>query len=731
MLNNVRITTRITAGFALILIMLTGFAAFTWSRLADLSTIDDARSHAEEAAVLSSDVATGVARAELEIVDFLEQPTAERGGAVLAAMEEVKSMAAQAAAKGDRFGDQIVALKVRHIDETTRLIADYTNLTTQLAQLRQQGIDQRRAIEQIQRQLEAQGNSEAAYVALSASNDFLVTRVRVERFFAGGAEADFAEAEAPLTATRQSLEALSRLPLTAELRGPLSAIQQGVADYWTEANAVQELETEARVLKRAVHETGAEVLSTVESMRSEAQVTMQALEGRAAAVMDSTIFSILAGVAAAIVVGALIAAYLTLDLGRRMRLTVAQTIRLAQGDLDVEVTGTEGTHELAQVAQALAVFKRNAIEARHLAAEARRADEEAAAARDIEARQQSRVVRDIGAGLSRLAQGDLTEQIPNPPSDPFPAGYDGLREAFNSVVANLTGTVARITDVADQVRGGATEITSAAQDLASRAETQAATLEESAAALNQMNASVHSTAERARQAEKASAQNRDIAETSAAVVRDAVSAMRGIEASSDQITRIIGVIDDIAFQTNLLALNAGVEAARAGEAGRGFAVVASEVRGLAQRASDSAREIKSLISQSASQVKAGSALVGRTGDSLNQILAKAQEVSEQITAISVAANEQSVGLAEVNTGVNQLDQVTQQNAAVAEQANAAAASLQQRAEDLIREIAGFRISGRVARAELSRPKIANPLPIVEPVPLRVVGGRSDGQMFEF
>ncbi|MFN4062502.1 MAG: methyl-accepting chemotaxis protein [Paracoccus hibiscisoli] len=731
MLNNVRITTRITAGFALILVMLTGFAAFTWNRMDHLTTIQGERGLAEERALVASDLAAGVARAELQIVEFLEQPSDAGRQGVLGAMEEVRDLAQQAATLGDGYADRILALKARHIDEMNALSDQSEALSTQSAQMRQLGVDQRRAIEQIQRQLESLGNTDAAYLALAASNDFLVARVRVDRYLAGGTVADFDEAEAPLLATRQSLEALSRQPLSAELRTALTSVQQGVAQFWTNAVTVRAIELDARILERTVHNTGLEVIDVVAEMRADAQARMLALDAQASTVMDNTTLSILGGVAAAILIGALIAAYLARDLGTRMRQTVAQTNRLAQGDLDVDVSGTEGTNELAQVAQALAVFKRNAIEARHLAAEARRTEAEAAAAREVESRQQSRVVRDIGAGLTRLAQGDLTEQIPNPPSDPFPAGYDGLREAFNSVVANLTGTVARITDVADQVRGGATEITSAAQDLASRAETQAATLEESAAALNEMNASVHSTAERARHAEQASRQNRDIAEASAAVVRDAVTAMRGIEASSDQITRIIGVIDDIAFQTNLLALNAGVEAARAGEAGRGFAVVASEVRGLAQRASDSAREIKSLISQSATQVKAGSALVGRTGDSLGQILTKAHEVSEQITAISLAANEQSVGLAEVNTGVNQLDQVTQQNAAVAEQANAAAASLQQRAEDLIREISGFRISGRMARAELSRPKMASPLPVVEPVPLRVVGGRSEGQMFEF
>ncbi|RJL02406.1 methyl-accepting chemotaxis protein [Paracoccus aestuarii] len=490
------------------------------------------------------------------------------------------------------------------------------------------------------------------------------------------------------------------------------------------------MELDSRAATQVVVDTGHEVLAMVDRMRSDAQVAMETLHIQAVGAMDQTILAILGGVGLAILAGAAIATILSRDLGRRLRQTVDQTNRLAQGDLRVEIRGQEGRNEMADLARALTVFRDNALQAREMEEQTRRAEAEAAQARDAEARQQARVVRDIGAGLSRLAQGDLTQRIPSPPSDPFPAGYDSLREAFNSVVDTLTGTLMRITDVADQVRGGATEITSAAQDLASRAETQAATLEQSAAALNQMSSSVNSTADRARQAEEASRRNRDIAQASAEVVRNAVAAMRGIESSSDQITRIITVIDDIAFQTNLLALNAGVEAARAGEAGRGFAVVASEVRGLAQRASDSAREIKALISESASQVKAGSALVGDTGANLEMILEKANEVSGQITAISMAASEQSLGLAEVNTGVNQLDQVTQQNAAVAEEANAAAASLLQRAEDLIREIAGFRVahhSGQMP-AMRSRPE---PLPVVEPVQLRVVGGRIDGQMMEF
>ncbi|MBM3606486.1 MAG: HAMP domain-containing protein [Alphaproteobacteria bacterium] len=468
-------------------------------------------------------------------------------------------------------------------------------------------------------------------------------------------------------------------------------------------------------------------------MRTAAVKDAKEHEAEADALSQATILSVLAGVAMAVLIGSTIAMTMSRGLARRLERTVDQTTQLARGDLSVDITGHEGRNELADLARALVVFKENAIERQHLAAETRRIEDEAAAKRETELKDQSRVVRDIGDGLARLAQGDLTRNIDSPAADPFPPAYDALREAFNSVLATLSQTVSQISHVADQVRGGSDEITSAAQDLSGRAETQAATLEQSAAALTEMSESLRSTAERAQQAEQASRQNREIAEASAVVVRDAVQAMEGIKSFSDQITRIIGVIEDIGFQTNLLALNAGVEAARAGEAGRGFAVVASEVRGLAQRASESAREIRTLISDSAAQVQAGSVLVVRTGESLEAMLGKAQEVSQQVAGIALAANEQAIGLAEINSGVNQLDQVTQQNAAVAEQANAAAMSLQQRAEDLMQEIARFRVSQKL------RPDIASERPARNPsagtggVPLRIVGGRAEHtrQFLEF
>jgi len=362
----------------------------------------------------------------------------------------------------------------------------------------------------------------------------------------------------------------------------------------------------------------------------------------------------------------------------------------------------------AQVAAAKAAD----AEARALA-EAAHAAQEAQQAREIA--RQARVVQDLEAGLRRLADGDLTHAIESPADDPFPEEYEALRSAYNEALARLSAVMTQIAAVAQSVRTGATEIAEASSSLSSRTETQAATLEQSSAALNELSESVRQTAESAGAAEQAGRSNFAEARTGEQIVREAISAMKAIERSAGQITRIIAVIDDIAFQTNLLALNAGVEAARAGDAGRGFAVVASEVRALAQRASESARDINGLISESGAHVQAGADLVLRTGESLERILAQASEVSRLMGEIATAASEQASALSEINGGVSQLDQVTQENAAAAEEATAASAALSEQASDLAMELAAFRIAQGSAAG-------ASPPPRAAPYPVRAVAG---------
>ena len=302
---------------------------------------------------------------------------------------------------------------------------------------------------------------------------------------------------------------------------------------------------------------------------------------------------------------------------------------------------------------------------------------------------QAKVVDALRGALEKLADGDLTSRI----DTVFAADYDRLRTDFNQAVGRLQTAMQGVIENAQLIQGEASEISNAADDLSSRTERQAATLEQTASALDQLTASVKSSADGAAHANALVDGARTDAEASGAVVREAVEAMGEIENSSQQISKITGVIDDIAFQTNLLALNAGVEAARAGEAGRGFAVVASEVRALAQRSSDAAREINALISASDGQVKRGVDLVDQAGKALAGIVDGVQKISQNMSEIAQSSQEQSSGLAEINTAMNQLDQVTQQNAAMFEQTTAASHALTREAETLTLTMARFQTDG--------------------------------------
>ncbi len=344
----------------------------------------------------------------------------------------------------------------------------------------------------------------------------------------------------------------------------------------------------------------------------------------------------------------------------------------------------------ARVVDASAALEVSRAEADRIAAEKRALDLAVA-------HEQALIVEQTAAGLSALARGDVTYRIPGR----FPGQYAKLQDDFNSAISALQSDLIVIDSNARSIVSGAGEISYASDDLSRRTEQQAAGLEQTAAALDQITATVNRTASGAREASATVQAARSDAETSGDVVREAVSAMDAIHASAHQITQTIGVIDEIAFQTNLLALNAGVEAARAGDAGRGFAVVASEVRALAQRSAVAAKEIKVLISSSTTQVNAGVALVGQTGDALQRIMGRVAEIDGLVSEIAASTQEQATGLREVNTAVNMMDQVTQQNAAMVEQSTAASQSLTDEASQLVDLIARFQL-GEVARQGSAR-----------------------------
>ena len=290
--------------------------------------------------------------------------------------------------------------------------------------------------------------------------------------------------------------------------------------------------------------------------------------------------------------------------------------------------------------------------------------------------------------MRHLSNGDLTFRL----TEPFAGAYEELRQDFNRTVDTISNVMGDVISNAETIHNEARDISTTTDSLSRRTESTAATLEQTAAALDELTESVRAAAEGAAQADKVVTEAKFNAEQSGNVVLETVSAMDHIASSSEKITSIIKVIDDIAFQTNLLALNAGVEAARAGDAGRGFAVVASEVRALAQRSSNAAREINELIAKSGSQVKRGVDLVGRTGGALKQIVESVSHISSLVSEIATSSRQQSTNLAEINTAVNELDQSTQQNAGRLEETTAASETLTNGAVSLVQMMSHFKIN---------------------------------------
>ncbi|WP_122074699.1 methyl-accepting chemotaxis protein [Pseudophaeobacter sp. EL27] len=367
---------------------------------------------------------------------------------------------------------------------------------------------------------------------------------------------------------------------------------------------------------------------------------------------------------------------------------------VSSGNLETEVPDAERGDEIGEIGKTLVSMQEDLQQAR--IAEEQRAELQ---------QEQQVVVESMSAGLVRLSEGDFSLPI----EQAFSGEHEKLRLNYNQTIETLSGTVSQVIDASSSIRNGATEISRASDDLSHRTESQAATLEETAAALDELTASVKSAADGARSVEATMEEAKKEAENTGEVVQSAVSAMTEIEESSNHIGQIISVIDDIAFQTNLLALNAGVEAARAGEAGKGFAVVASEVRALAQRSSDAAMEIKTLISDSSKQVERGVDLVGKAGGALNNIVERVSHISKLVSGIAEGAVEQSTGLNEINTGVTQLDQVTQQNAAMVEQATAAGQLLSTDSTQLAQLVSAFSIKGGAERIQMQSEAPASPV----------------------
>ncbi|MBP1852612.1 methyl-accepting chemotaxis protein [Rhizobium halophytocola] len=397
-------------------------------------------------------------------------------------------------------------------------------------------------------------------------------------------------------------------------------------------------------------------------------------------------------------IGLLVSSYLT----RPLSDLAALMNRLNQGDKAIEIAAVSRKDEMGIMARALENFRQSALDKEQMEDEAVRRghqlDEEREQREAEKARSAAELeeaVSALASGLQQLSDGQLNVRI----QKAFVPSLDHLRLDFNDSVEKLEMTIRSISNSADAIRSGSSGLSEASRNLSQRTERQASSLEEAAAALGEMTGSVNDTLKRCETAVDVAAGALSGAKTSSTVVNEAIVAMERIESSSSKIRQIIDVIDQIAFQTNLLALNAGVEAARAGDAGKGFAVVAQEVRELAQRSSAAARDISELINTSTQDVEGGVGLVAKTGQSLHQIEESIAAINDHIGAIAGASRDQSGRLAEINASVNELDQVTQQNAAMVEETTASAFALANEADGLNEQVSRFAVGAEAQDAD--------------------------------
>jgi methyl-accepting chemotaxis protein len=421
-------------------------------------------------------------------------------------------------------------------------------------------------------------------------------------------------------------------------------------------------------------------------------------EAQTAALHDVETISLITAIVTAI--AAALMSFMNFQLISRPLSRISDILsRLAAGDLNVPTLDL-GKDEIGRMAETVKVFREAALANKRLESEAeenrRRAEADRLSAQqraEEEAAERLRMATSgLASGLQRLAAGDLSFQL----TERFSSDFETLRDDFNRSVAQLNSTLSSVIGGITNIQNGSQEIASGANDLSRRTEQQAAALEQTAAAVEEITANVANSTKRTEEARGVASRANTAANESSEVVAHAEEAMRKIEGSSQQISNIIGVIDEIAFQTNLLALNAGVEAARAGEAGKGFAVVAQEVRELAQRSANAAKEIKQLIHNSTTQVAGGVDLVRKASEALRTIGGYITEMNVHMDAIAVSAREQSTGLTEVNHAVNAMDQTTQQNAAMVEQSTAASTTLASEAQTLKELVSQFKLDERAA-----------------------------------
>ena len=729
MLNNMKIGSKIYLGFGSVLLVLGVIAgAGVYSNLTNVASFGEYRESAKETNEAGR-IQANMLEARLAFRKFRAEPTEELKQDVITRLATTKasidtmlgfglSDAERAAASGfhpfvDTYAqgfDKVVALQNEREELVDRTL---DTLGPKMAE----------DLAAINQSVASSGNVEAVATLERLKYEISSLRLGTNKFLLTNSEAAFEDAKTFAETAREDIAKIKSSSTDSSITATLDTVTADLATYEAALQSVhQVIQSRNQVINETMNVAGEALSDSVEQLKLDLKKEQDTLGPSIQATMETAVVIGSTLAAVGLVMAGVIAFFIARSITQPIGQITGAMGALADNKLETVIPGLDHKSEIGLMAKAVDVFKQNGIKIRDLAAQEAALQEknadlqaniatvvDAAVAGDFTRRITKRydnpdldrfaanvntLVESVDAGIaetgrviSALAKGDLTESM----EGQYKGVFASLQTNVNETMGSLRNLMQQVRHSADAINGGADEIRQASDDLSRRTENQAASLEETSSALEEITVAVKTSTARAQESSKMVTEARQFAEASSSVVGEATSAMSRIEQASKEISQIINVIDEIAFQTNLLALNAGVEAARAGEAGKGFAVVAQEVRELAQRSATAAKDIKTLITKSSQEVQTGVNLVSSTGQALSDIQTKVIGIAGQVTSIATAAQEQSLGLTEVNTAVNQMDQMTQQNAAMVEEAAASTAKLAEETAHLRALVARFKV----------------------------------------